>query len=79
LPSTLTATYDDPAVQKAFPFAKKLRTAVEQAQPRPVTPVYPQVSESIYKNVHAALQGDMPPEEAAKTMKSEIEKALQTF
>jgi len=79
LPSTLTKTYDDPAVQKAFPFAVKLRTAVEQAQPRPVTPVYPQVSEAIFKNVHLALQGKMAPDEAIKTMKGDIDKALQTF
>jgi len=79
LPSTLTKTYDDPAVQKAFPFAVKLRTAVEQAQPRPVTPVYPQVSEAIFKNVHAALQGEMEPDAAIKAMKGDIDKALQTF
>ncbi len=79
LPSTLTKTYDDPAVQKAFPFAVKLRTAVEQAEPRPVTPVYPQVSEAIYKNVYAALQGEAAPDAAIKKMKDDIEKALQTF
>ncbi|MEK6328722.1 MAG: ABC transporter substrate-binding protein [Actinomycetota bacterium] len=79
LPSTLTKTYDDPAVQKAFPFAVKLRTAVEQAQPRPVTPVYPQVSEAIFNNVHAALQGEMAPDAATKKMKGDIDKALQTF
>lgn len=79
LPSSLTKTYDDPAVQKAFPFAVKLRTAVEKAQPRPVTPVYPQVSEAIFKNVHLALQGKTAPDAAIKTMKSDIEKALKTF
>ena len=66
LPPTLTETYDDPAVKKAMPFAEELRTAIEQAQPRPVSPVYPQISEAIYNNVFAALQGDMSADEAVE-------------
>jgi multiple sugar transport system substrate-binding protein len=79
LPAVLTETYDDPQVQKALPFATELRKAVEQARPRPVTPVYPQVSEAIYDNVYAALQGDMSPDEAATKMNDDIQKALETF
>jgi multiple sugar transport system substrate-binding protein len=79
LPPTLTEVYDDPAVKKAMPFAEELRTAIEQAQPRPVSPVYPQISEAIYNNVFAALQGDMSADEAATKMNEEIDKALQTF
>jgi multiple sugar transport system substrate-binding protein len=79
LPPTLTEVYDDPAVKKAMPFADELRTAIEQAKPRPVSPVYPQISEAIYNNVYAALQGDMAPDEAASTMNEEIQKALETF
>ena len=79
LPPTLSAVYDDPAVKKAMPFAAELRTAIEQAQPRPVSPVYPQISEAIYNNAFAALQGDMSPDEAATKMNEEIQKALETF
>jgi multiple sugar transport system substrate-binding protein len=79
LPPTLTDVYDDPAVKKAMPFASELRDAIDQAQPRPVSPVYPQISEAIYNNVYAALQGDMSPDEASKKMNEEIDKALQTF
>ena len=75
----MTETYDDPAVKKAMPFAEELRTAIEQAQPRPVSPVYPQISEAIYNNVFAALQGEASPDEAAATMQEEIQKALETF
>ncbi len=39
----------------------------DQAKARPVSPVYPQISEAIYKNVNAALSGSMSPEEALKT------------
>src|SRR5918998_3951133 len=79
LPPTLSAVYDDPAVKKAMPFAEELRTAIEQAKPRPVSPVYPQISEAIYNNVFAALQGDMSADEASSKMNEEIQKALETF
>jgi multiple sugar transport system substrate-binding protein len=79
LPPTLTEAYDDAGVKKAMPFADQLRTAIEQAQPRPVSPVYPQISEAIYNNVYAALQGDMTADEASSKMNEEIQKALETF
>jgi multiple sugar transport system substrate-binding protein len=79
LPAVLTEVYDDPQVKEALPFAAELRQAVEQAQPRPVSPVYPQISEAIYNNVFAVLQGDMAPDEAATTMNDEIQQALETF
>jgi multiple sugar transport system substrate-binding protein len=71
--------YDDPAVKKALPFADQLRDAVTQARSRPVSPVYPQISQAIYKNVNAALAGQMSAEEAMSTAQSDIEKALATF
>jgi multiple sugar transport system substrate-binding protein len=79
LPPTLTETYDDPAVKKAMPFAAELRDAIGQAQPRPVSPVYPQISEAIFNNVYDALQGKASPDEAASKMNEEIQKALETF
>jgi multiple sugar transport system substrate-binding protein len=79
LPPTLTDVYDDPAVKKAMPFAAQLRDAIDQAKPRPVSPVYPQISEAIFNNVYAALQGDMSPDEASSKMNEEIQKALETF
>ena len=79
LPSVLTATYDDPDVKKAIPFAEELRQAISQAKARPVSPVYPQISQAIYKNVNEALAGRMSPEDAMKQAQSDIEKALETF
>jgi len=79
LPPTVSATYDDPAVKKAMPFAAQLKTAIEQAQPRPVSPVYPQISEAVYNNVYDALQGKSSPDDAASKMNDEIQQALETF
>src|SRR4029453_1118949 len=57
LPPTVTPVSSEPAVKKAMPFAAQLRDAIGQAQPRPVSPVYPQISEAIFNNVYDALQG----------------------
>jgi multiple sugar transport system substrate-binding protein len=77
--STLLATYDDPDIKKAYPFAGQLRDAISQAKARPVSPVYPQISQAIYNNVNAALSGKVSPADAMKTADSQINKALATF
>jgi multiple sugar transport system substrate-binding protein len=79
LPAVLTQTYDDPQVKEALPFAAELLDAAEQAKPRPVTPVYPQVTEAIYNNVFDVLQGNASPDDAASKMNDDIQKALETF
>jgi len=79
LAPTLAASYDDPAVQKKYPFATELKTAVSQAKARPVSPVYPQISQAIYQNVNAALSGRVAPAAAIKSADDQINKALATF
>jgi multiple sugar transport system substrate-binding protein len=79
LAPVLVKTYNEPAVQKALPFADQLKQAIAQAKSRPVSPVYTQISQAIYKNVNEALSGQVSPEEALKTGQSEMEKALATF
>jgi multiple sugar transport system substrate-binding protein len=79
LAPTLASVYDDPAVQKKYPFAQELKQSVQQAHARPVSPVYPQISEAIYNNVNAALSGKASPQQALKTANDQITKALATF
>jgi len=79
LPPTLSEAYDAPAVQKVMPFADKLRTAVEQAHPRPLSPVYPQISEAIYKNVYNALWNGVSVDTALKKANDQINQALKQF
>jgi multiple sugar transport system substrate-binding protein len=78
-PPATAAAYDDPEVQKKYAFASDLKAAVEQGQARPVSPVYAQISEAIYTNVHDALQGNAEPQAALEKMTSDIEQALETF
>jgi multiple sugar transport system substrate-binding protein len=79
LAPTLASVYDDPAVKKKYAFAAELKQSVEQAQARPVSPVYPQISQAIYNNVNAALSGKVSPADAMKTANDQVTKALATF
>jgi multiple sugar transport system substrate-binding protein len=79
LPATVGEVYDDPEVQKTLPFASELRDAVEQADPRPVSPVYPEISEAIFKNVYAAINGETSVDEAVQNMNDQVQAALDRF
>jgi multiple sugar transport system substrate-binding protein len=79
VPPATAAAYDDPEVQNEYAFASDLKAAVEQGQARPVSPVYAQISEAIFTNVHDALQGNAEPQAALEKMTSDIEQALETF
>jgi len=77
--SVIPSVYKDPEVQKAIPYADQLLQALSQAKARPVSPVYPQISQAIYKNVNDALAGRMSPAAAVKKADSQITQALSTF
>jgi len=74
-----TDTYSDPDVKKAVPYSDQLLQALSQAKARPVSPVYPQISQAIYKNVNNALAGRVSPQDALKKADSQISSALSTF
>jgi multiple sugar transport system substrate-binding protein len=79
LAAVITSVYSKPAVKKAIPYASELLQALSQAHARPVSPVYPQISQAIYKNVNDALAGRASPSAAIKAADSAITKALSTF
>jgi multiple sugar transport system substrate-binding protein len=79
LPAVATAVYEDPEVKKEIPFTEELLKAVEQAQARPVSPVYTEISEAIFNNVFEVLNGRQSADGATSKMNSEIEDALQRF
>ncbi len=79
LAPVLGASYDDAAVKKALPFSAALKTAVENAQARPVSAAYTQISAAISSNVARALSGRATPEAALKSADDAISSALSTF
>jgi multiple sugar transport system substrate-binding protein len=75
----IPSTYSEADVKKAIPYAPQLLQALSQAKARPVSPVYPQISQAIYKNVNDALAGRVSPQDALKKADSQITSALSTF
>jgi len=73
------AAYSDTAVLAKMPFATELLASVKGAKPRPISPVYPQISQAIYKNVYAVLSGAASTEDAVKSMAEEIKSAKASF
>jgi multiple sugar transport system substrate-binding protein len=67
--------YDDPALQKQFPYLPTLLTSIQNAVPRPVSPFYPAVTKAIQDNSYAALKGQKSPEQAVKDMSAAIKSA----
>jgi len=61
----LRAIYDDPRVRASLPIpTDQLRSVLERATPRPVTPIYSQLSELLQIQIHRALTGQVSPEDA---------------
>jgi multiple sugar transport system substrate-binding protein len=51
-PSDRAAAYDDPKVNEAFPMAPLIRDSIKTAGPRPITPYYGDVSQSVQRTWH---------------------------
>jgi len=75
LPPTSESVYDDPKVQKAFPFADELRESIDAAGPRPVTPAYSDISLAIQKTYHPPDAVD--PDGIVERLRDRIEKAVE--
>ncbi|MCE7793509.1 ABC transporter substrate-binding protein [Salipaludibacillus sp. CUR1] len=75
---TLRDLYEDEEVRDAAPlFAdEEFVATLENAVPRPVSPIYPQISDIMQIELSRALAGEISAEEAAENMESEIESAL---
>jgi multiple sugar transport system substrate-binding protein len=75
LPPTTESVYDDPKVQKAFPFADELRASIDAAAPRPVTPAYSDIALAIQKTYHPPDAVD--PNGIVARLRDRIEKAVE--
>jgi multiple sugar transport system substrate-binding protein len=77
--AVIPSVYSEADVKKAVPYSAELLQALSQAKARPVSAVYPQISQAIYKNVNDALAGRTSPQDALKKADSQINSALSTF
>ncbi|KQN89137.1 ABC transporter substrate-binding protein [Arthrobacter sp. Leaf69] len=75
LAPVLGALYDDKELVAKLPYLPVLKTSIENAVPRPVTPFYPAVTKAIQENAYAAIKGEKTVEAALSDMQASIESA----
>jgi multiple sugar transport system substrate-binding protein len=75
LAPVLSSLYDDPNLVTKLPYLPTLKTSIENAVPRPVTPFYPAVTKAIQDNSYAAIKGEKPVEQALTDMNNAIKAA----
>lgn len=74
-PPVLASVYDDAALAEQFPYLPTLKEALENAQPRPVTPFYAAISKAIHDNAYAAITGGKSVDDAMADMAAAIRNA----
>ncbi|NJC72308.1 ABC transporter substrate-binding protein [Planosporangium thailandense] len=75
LAPVIASLYDDQALVSKLPYLPTLKTSIENAVPRPVTPFYPAVTKAIEENSYAAIKGDKSVDQALKDMQAAIQSA----
>ena len=75
LAPVLGALYEDQELVAKLPYLPVLKTSIENAVPRPVTPFYPAVTKAIQENAYSAIKGEKPVETALSDMQKSIESA----
>ncbi|WP_347109338.1 ABC transporter substrate-binding protein [Paenarthrobacter sp. S56] len=75
LAPVLTKLYDDQELVAKLPYLPVLKTSIQNAVPRPVTPFYPAVTKAVQDNAYAALKGEKSVDSAVSDMQAAIESA----
>jgi multiple sugar transport system substrate-binding protein len=74
---TRTALYSDPEIQEKVPVVPLAQEALQHTRPRPVSPYYSDMSLEMAELFNASLSGDISPEEAARTLKEQLERFIK--
>jgi multiple sugar transport system substrate-binding protein len=74
---TRTALYEDADIQDTVPVVALAREALQHTRPRPVSPYYSDMSLEMKEQFNASLVGDISPDEAARTLKEQLENFIQ--
>jgi multiple sugar transport system substrate-binding protein len=76
LPPTLASVYDDPSLQKAYPFRALIKTQIQGGSVRPKTPVYQSLSIAISHDISPPTK--INPTSTEKSMVGQLNDALQS-
>ena len=69
----LQSVYNDSEVQQKQPLFTKLQPILQNSLPRPVSPVYPDLSNIIQNHVHQALTKQVTPAAALSALQTELQ------
>lgn len=75
LAPVIESIYGDAGLVAKYPYLPVLKTSIENAVSRPVTPFYPKFTDAIQVNAFAAIQGQKTPEQAVKDMQAAMQSA----
>jgi multiple sugar transport system substrate-binding protein len=70
---TLTALYDDAEIKETLPAVRLGGEALKKTVPRPVSPVYSDMSLKMAEEFNAVLGGDTEPQQAISTLQKELQ------
>jgi len=70
LPPVMNASYDDPKVREAYPFADLLREQLKDAVPRPETPAYSDVTLAVQSSLHPPA--GVQPQQSIDTLRDRL-------
>lgn len=73
---TRKAVYNDPRIKEEIPFMVELYDVFINAEPRPVTPVYSEVSREIYTETSNVLRGIKTPEKAVDDLINSLKEIM---
>lgn len=77
LPARL-ALYDDKDIQAKNPAFKDIFAGLKNVKPRPVSPYYPQMSDSMQINFQKALTGSLTAEQAIQNVEKELNNIIKS-
>jgi multiple sugar transport system substrate-binding protein len=72
------AVFDDPDIQKKYPYAKAAQASFDNLKPRPVTPFYPEMStQAIQPAFGQAMAQQIKPDAAIKQMADKMREIMK--
>ncbi|MFC5380217.1 extracellular solute-binding protein [Aquipuribacter nitratireducens] len=76
VPAATRSVYDDEEIQEQYPAADAIRESMELSRPRPLTPYYGEVSQSLQRTFHppGEVDPDRTPQEAADLIQGVLAK-----
>ncbi len=74
---TLRSLYEDDEVLEKVPVAARGKESLENARPRPVSPVYSDMSLEMAEKFNASLKGDLSVEQALQELQTELQSIVE--